>query len=219
MTVTNGLPHGPEAETAEARPITVLIAEGVALYAGAMRTLLGSERDMQVVATVLSDAELAAVAERSQPDIAVIDLDMPGRDPIALCESLAAASPGTQAVFISAAPLPNLLSTALAVHASGLINKHSESAALLECIRRVASGHRVIDRRFRSTGTDRGVKLTLREIDLLRKSASGISIRELAEQMCLSQGTVRNYLSRVIGKLGARNRFEAIRIAREAGLL
>lgn len=219
MTVINGLPVGPQTEAIAARPITVLIAEGVALYAGAMRTMVGSELDMHVVATVRSDAELAAVAERSQPDIAVIDLDMPGRDPIALCEALAVVAPGTQAVFISAEPLPNLLSTALAVHASGLFDKHSESAALLECIRRVASGHRVVDRRFRAVAADGGVKLTLREVDLLRQSASGITIRELADQMCLSQGTVRNYLSRVIGKLGARNRFEAIRIAREAGLL
>lgn len=219
MTVTSGLPDGSEVQATRTRHITVLIAEGVALYAGALRTMLESERDMDVVATVLIDAELAAVAERTKPDIAVIDLDVPGRDGISLCETLATATPGTQAIFITAGPLPNLLSTALTSRASGLINKHSGAAALLDCIRRVAAGHRVIDARFRTAATTSGATLTLREIDLLRQSASGISIRELAEQLCLSQGTVRNYLSRIIGKLGARNRMEAIRIAREAGWL
>ncbi|MGQ0464586.1 MAG: response regulator transcription factor [Sporichthyaceae bacterium] len=219
MTVTSGLPDGSEAEATRTRHITVLIADGVALYAGALRAMLDGERDMDVVATALSDADLATMATSTKPDIAVIDLDVPGRDGISLSESLAAESPGTQAIFITAGPLPNLVSTALTSRASGLINKHSGSAALLDCIRRVASGHRVIDTRFRTAATTSGATLTLREIDLLRQSASGISIRELAEQLCLSQGTVRNYLSRIIGKLGARNRMEAIRIAREAGWL
>lgn len=217
LAVTSAMPSRSGIGLIGSDPITVLIAEGVALYAGAMRTMLGNERDMDVLAVVLSDADLAATVARTKPDIALVDLDAPGRDGIAVCEALAATTAATRAILISAGPMPDALAKALASRAPGLINKHSGTGLLLDCIRRVADGHRFVDPRFRSVGTPVGANLTLREISLLRQSASGMSIRELAEELSLSQGTVRNYLSRILGKLGARNRIEAIRIAREAG--
>jgi two-component system response regulator DesR len=101
-----------------------------------------------------------------------------------------------------------------------MVNKHSVSAVLLDIIRRVAAGEKAVDSRFMiESPRTSAYTLTLRELELLRHAASGNSVRELAEKLSLSQGTVRNYLSRIMTKLGARNRIEAIRIARDAGWL
>jgi two-component system response regulator DesR len=210
----------PTAELLAIRPIRVLIAEGIALYAGALHTMLSAERDMDVVATVLTDSDLASAATRTRSDVALLDLDTPGRDGLGLCRQLSRGAPQCRIIAMTGMNLPPVLQQELRSHVHGLVNKHSVSAVLVDCIRRVAGGEKVVDSRFLiETPRNSAHTLTLRELELLRHAASGNSVRELAEKLSLSPGTVRNYLSRIMTKLGARNRIEAIRIAREAGWL
>ncbi|HEX3829431.1 MAG TPA: DNA-binding response regulator [Sporichthyaceae bacterium] len=219
-TATKFHPRRPTADVLVIRPIRVLIAEGIALYAGALHTMLSAERDMDVVATVLTDSDLASAATRTRADIALLDLDTPGRDGLGLCRQLSRGAPHSKVIAMTGMNLPLALQQELRAHAHGLVNKHSVSAVLVDCIRRVAGGERVVDSRFTiDTPRSSAHTLTLRELELLRHAASGNSVRELAEKLSLSQGTVRNYLSRIMTKLGARNRIEAIRIARDAGWL
>jgi two-component system response regulator DesR len=213
-------PRRTAADVQAIRPIRVLIAEGIALYAGALHTMLSAERDMDVVATVLTDSDLPSAATRTRADIALLDLDTPGRDGLSLCRQLSRGAPQSKVIAMTGMNLPLALQQELRAHAHGLVNKHSVSAVLLDCIRRVAGGERVVDSRFTiESPRSSAHTLTLRELELLRHAASGNSVRELAEKLSLSQGTVRNYLSRIMTKLGARNRIEAIRIARDAGWL
>jgi two-component system response regulator DesR len=208
------------AEVLTIRPIRLLIAEGTALYAGALHTMLSAERDMDVVATVLTNSDLASAATRTRTEIALVDLDTPGRDGLALCRQLSRGAPNCKVIALTGMNLPFALQHELRAHTYGMVNKHSVSAVLLDIIRRVAAGEKVVDSRFMIESPRTSAHtLTLRELELLRHAASGNSVRELAEQLSLSQGTVRNYLSRIMTKLGARNRIEAIRIAREAGWL
>lgn len=202
------------------RPIRLLIAESSALYSGALHVMLSSERDMEVVGSVEVATDLPSAALRAGADIALLDLDTPGADAAELCHKLRQAAPECRVIAFTARNLPDAKRRALSTHAHGLVNKNSAAAVLLDAIRRVAAGERVVDPRF-SIGESRslGNTLTLRELDLLRRASNGNSMRELAEQLSLSQGTVRNYLSRIMRKLGARNRIEAIRIARDAGWL
>jgi two-component system response regulator DesR len=213
-------PRRPAAEVTVIRSIRLLIAEGIALYAGALHTMLSAERDMDVVATVLTDSDLASAATRTRADIALLDLDTPGRDGLGLCRQLSRGASHCKVIAMTGMNLPLALQQELRSHTHGLVNKHSVSAVLVDCIRRVAAGEKVVDSRFMiETPRNSAHTLTLRELELLRHAASGNSVRELAEKLSLSQGTVRNYLSRIMTKLGARNRIEAIRIARDAGWL
>jgi two-component system, NarL family, response regulator DesR len=209
-----------EAEVLTLRPIRLLLTEGIALYASALQVMLSNERDMDVVATVLSDVDLGAAAIRAGADVAIVDLDIPGRDALALCQEIRRGAPLCKVIALTGGNLPDARRQAFNAQAHGLINKHSPASVLLDGIRRVAAGEKVLDPRF-TLGITRnlGNTLTLRELDLLRRAANGNSVRELADQLSLSQGTVRNYLSRIMGKLNARNRIEAIRIARDAGWL
>jgi len=201
-------------------PIRVLLAEGSALYAGALSSLLSVERDIAVVATVLTDSELAATAIRSRAQVALLDIDAPGRDGLAICTLLADRVPDCRAIALSGVNLPEAVHRRLRKKVHGLVNKHSEPTILLDSIRRVARGEEVLDPKCEPGGARDSVRpLTVRELQLLREAANGHSVRELAEQFSLSPGTVRNYLSRVMAKMGARNRIEAIRIAREHGWL
>lgn len=212
-------PHG-EAHIFTLRPMRLLVAEGIALYAGALHTMLSNERDMDVVGTVLSDVDLVSAVIRTRADVILLDLDSPGRDALMLCQEIRDGAPNCKVIAITGGNLPDARRQALNARVHGLVNKHSVSGVLLDAIRRVAAGEKVVDPRF-TIGMSRnlGNTLTLRELDLLRRASNGNSVRELAEQLSLSQGTVRNYLSRIMGKLNARNRIEAIRIARDAGWL
>jgi two-component system response regulator DesR len=202
------------------RPIRLVIAESCALYSGALHAMLSSERDMEVVGTLEVATDLPSAAIRAGADIALLDLDAPDCDAPALCQKLHQGAPTCRVIAFTARNLPDAKRRALSVHTHGLVNKKSGAAILLDAVRRVAAGERVVDPRF-SAGDSRslGNTLTLRELDLLRRAANGNSVRELAEQLSLSPGTARNYLSRIMKKLGARNRIEAIRIARDAGWL
>ncbi|MGQ0467979.1 MAG: response regulator transcription factor [Sporichthyaceae bacterium] len=202
------------------RTVRVLISERRALYAAALHTLLSLERDMQVVATLMSDVDVAAAANRTRADIALVDIDSSLVDPSGLCLPLRRGAPTCRIIALTEHYLPEPQVRSWAAHADGLVSKHSVSSVLVESIRRVMTGEVVVDPRFASaTMTRDNATLTLRELDLLRHAAHGHSVKELAARLSLSDGTVRNYLSRINAKLGARNRIEAIRIGRDSGWL
>jgi two-component system response regulator DesR len=202
------------------RTVRVLISERRALYAAALHTLLSHEQDMQVVATVMTDVDIAAVATRTKADVALVDVDNNLMDPGAFCGPLRRGAPMCRIIALTEHYLPGSQVRVWAAQAEGLISKHSVSAVLVESIRRVMTGEVVVDPRFAAANNaPDNSRLTMRELDLLRHAAHGHSVKELAVRLSLSDGTVRNYLSRINAKLGARNRIEAIRIGRDSGWL
>lgn len=198
--------------------IRVVIAGSAALYADGLRKLLSSEADLRVAATVHDIEACAWAIWTHEAHVVIVDLDAPARDALGLCDELRSVAPKCKVVALIGHLPPEVLLRALANRAQGLVSKHSTSTVLLDTVRRVVQGHTLVDRRLlRSIGPP--TPLTLRELDLLRQLAEGTPIRDLAASMSLSQGTVRNSVSRIIGKLGARNRTEAIGIARKSGWL
>jgi two-component system response regulator DesR len=183
--------------------IRVLIAEDMHLIRGALVALLSLEDDMEVVAELERGDEIVATAERVRPDVAVVDIDLPGLDGLTAAEQLHA-----------------VVLRALKAHVRGFIVKDAPADSLADGIRRVAAGQRVIDPGLVAAALETGASpLTGRESDVLRAAQDGISTGEIATRLSLSPATVRNYLSNAISKTGARNRIDAIRIARDAGWL
>lgn len=208
---------------AEQRPvglIRVVLAESLALYGGALVALLSYERDIQVAASLRSDADVVTAVVRTRADVAIIDVDMANRDGYALSRRLHESAPRCKVLILTSAVTPGSLRRALEAHAQGLVDKDAPASWLAESIRRVAVGERVVDPKLAIAALESdGHCLTERELEVLRRASQGESVREIASKLCLSDGTVRNYLSKIIGKLGARNRIDAIRIVRDSGWL
>ena len=207
----------------ENRPLNVVrvvLAESLALYGGALVALLSYERDIQVVASLRSDADVIGAVQRTRADVAIVDVDAAGRDGYAVSRRLHEAAPRCKVLILTSGVTPGALRRALEAHAQGLIDKDAPASWLAESIRRVANGERVVDPKLAIAALESdGHTLTERELEVLRRAAQGESVREIASKLCLSDGTVRNYLSKIIGKLGARNRIDAIRIVRDSGWL
>ncbi len=200
--------------------IRVVLAESLALYGGALVALLSYERDIQVVASLRTDGDIVAAVSRTRADVAVIDVDMPGRDGFALARRLHEHAPRCKVLILTGTVSPGALRRAMEAHAQGLVDKDAPASWLSESIRRVAGGERVVDPKLAIAALETDThSLTHRELEVLRRAAQGESVREIASRLCLSEGTVRNYLSKIIGKLGARNRIDAIRIVRDSGWL
>jgi two-component system response regulator DesR len=200
--------------------VRVVLAESLALYGGALVALLSYERDIQVVASLRSDADVIGAVQRTRADVAIVDVDAAGRDGYAVSRRLHEASPRCKVLILTSGVTPGALRRALEAHAQGLIDKDAPASWLAESIRRVANGERVVDPKLAIAALESdGHTLTERELEVLRRAAQGESVREIASKLCLSDGTVRNYLSKIIGKLGARNRIDAIRIVRDSGWL
>jgi two-component system response regulator DesR len=145
---------------------------------------------------------------------------MPGRDGFALSRRIHEAAPRCKVLVLTSSVTPGTLRRALEAHAQGLVDKDAPASWLAESIRRVAGGERVVDPKLAIAALETDThSLTQRELEVLRRAAQGESVREIAARLCLSDGTVRNYLSKIIGKLGARNRIDAIRIVRDSGWL
>lgn len=207
-------------ELRRAGVIRVVLAESLALYGGALVALLSYERDLQVVAAVRTDGDAVAAVTRTRADVAIIDVDMPGRDGFALSRRIHEAMPRCKVLVLTSSVTPGTLRRALEAHAQGLVDKDAPASWLAESIRRVAGGERVVDPKLAIAALETDThSLTARELEVLRRAAQGESVREIASRLCLSDGTVRNYLSKIIGKLGARNRIDAIRIVRDSGWL
>ncbi|RKE21261.1 DNA-binding response regulator [Streptomyces sp. TLI_171] len=200
--------------------IRILIAEDMQVLRRALVALLQLEPDIEVVAELGSGDEVVARAKETAPDVAVLDIDLPGTDGITAAGQLADSVPGCRTLILTSLGRPGNLRRALAAHVAGFLLKDIEPSQLAEAIRTVAAGGRAIDPALAVAALDSDPSpLTLRELEVLRLAADGLEAGQIASRLFLSAGTVRNYLTTVVGKLNARNRVDAIRIARDAGWL
>jgi two-component system response regulator DesR len=198
----------------------VLLAEDQAMIREALAALLSFEADIEVVAQVGRGDEVTPAALASKPDVALLDIEMPGMDGLTAAAALSQASPGTKIVILTTFGRPGYLRRAMEAGASGFVVKDSPADRLARTIRQVLSGQRVIDPELAAAALSEGASpLTPRERDVLAASQDGATIAEIAAALYLSEGTVRNYLSACIQKTGARNRTEALRVAEERGWL
>jgi two-component system response regulator DesR len=201
-------------------PIRVLLAEDQAMIREALAALLSFEDDIEVVAQVGRGDEVVITATRTSPDVALLDIEMPGMDGLAAAAELHAKHPDTKIVILTTFGRPGYLRRAMESGVSGFIVKDSPANKLAATIRQVRDGQRVIDPDLAAAALAEGASpLTPRERDVLAASTDGRTIQQIAQAVCLSEGTVRNYLSACIQKTGARNRAEACRIASERGWL
>jgi two-component system response regulator DesR len=201
-------------------PIKVLLAEDQAMIREALAALLSFEDDIEVVAQVGRGDEVLITATSTRPDVALLDIEMPGMDGLAAAAELHAKHPDTKIVILTTFGRPGYLRRAMESGVSGFIVKDSPADKLAATIRQVRDGQRVIDPDLAAAALAEGASpFTPRERDVLAACTDGTTIQQIARTVCLSEGTVRNYLSACIGKTGARNRVEAYRIAEERGWL
>jgi two-component system response regulator DesR len=190
------------------------------LLRSALVALLSLEQDLEVAAGVGCGDDLLSAAVELAPDVAVIDIDIPGMDGLMVATLLHQRLPCCRSVILAGLSRPGELRRALEAHASGYLLKETSVSRLADTIRCVARGERVIDSEAAAAAIRmEGAPMTTRELLVLRCAAEGATVTEIAARLFLSVGTVRNYLSAIIRKSGARNRIDAIRIAREAGWL
>ncbi|MFB7891988.1 response regulator [Microbacterium sp. NPDC056044] len=200
--------------------IRLLIADDQGLVRGALSALLSLESDIDVVAEVARGDEVVEAARASQPDVAMLDIEMPGMDGIAAAAALRAALPTCRVLIVTTFGRPGYLTRAMRAGASGFVVKDTPAAQLADAVRRIAQGLRVVDPVLAADSLAQGESpLTERETDVLSAALTGGSIADIAEMLHLSEGTVRNHLSSAIGKTGARNRADAARLAQESGWL
>lgn len=200
--------------------IRVLLADDQALVRGALAAMLGLEPDIEVVAQVSSGEEVLAAARTSLPDVALLDVQMPGKDGITAAAELHRELPACRIVVCTTFGRPGYLSRAMAAGAVGFVVKDAPPETLVDAVRRVHAGLRVVDPALAAESLATGQSpLTDRERDVLRVASSGGTIADVARFLSLSQGTVRNHLSSAIGKTGARTRAEAAKVAEEHGWL
>jgi two-component system, NarL family, response regulator DesR len=198
--------------------IRVLLADDENLIRVALAQMLDLEEDLQVVAQAATGAEAVAVAAQVRPDVAVLDLQMPGRDGIAVAQELATTVPGCHCVIVTSHGRPGHLKRALASGVRGFLPKTTSAATLAEVVRLVHAGGRHVDPELAAEAIGAGdTPLTPREADVLELAADGSPVEEIARRASLSTGTVRNYLSSAVTKLGATNRHEACATARRMG--
>lgn len=198
--------------------IRILIAEDMTLLRQALVELLSLKRDIQVVAQVAAGTDIVPAALEHRPDVAVIDIGLPGLDGISASVALRERLPGCRVVILAGITKPGTLRGALGARVEAFVAKDIRPAELEAVIRTVAAGGRVLDPVLTSVAFQVPESpLTQRETEVLRMSATGTHTREIAERLFLSYGTVRNYLSSAVVKLGARNRVDAVRIANETG--
>jgi len=200
--------------------IRVLVAEDMQILRDTLVSVLNLEHDIEVVAQVATGEGIVPAAEAERPDLAVLDIDMPGVDGLTAAAELHERLPACRVVILTVLGRPGLLRRALAAQVSGFLVKDAPSDELIDALRRVAAGERVIDPHVALAAVETaGSPLSPREADVLRRFASGADLAAIAAELFLSQGTVRNYLASAVTKLGARNRVDAVRIATEAGWL
>jgi len=200
--------------------IRVLIADDQALVRGALVALLRLENDIEVVAEVGSGAEAVVAARTHNPDVALLDVQMPGMDGLTAAAELHAVAPTCRVIVCTTFGRPGYLARAMAAGAAGFVVKDAPPEQLVDAVRRVHSGLRVVDPVLAAESLASGRSpLTPREHEVLLAAARGGTVAEVAKQVGLSQGTVRNHLSAAIGKTGARTSADAVRLAEERGWL
>jgi len=200
--------------------IRILVAEDMRILRDMLVSTLNLEEDFKVVAEVADGTGVVPAALAARPDLAVLDIDMPGLDGLAAAAELHERLPACRAVILTVLGHPGQLRQALAAHVSGFLVKDAPSDQLIGVLRRVAAGERVVDPKLALATLEVAESpLSAREAEVLRRFAAGAEPAEIAAELFLSYGTVRNYLASAVTKLGGRNRMEAVRIATEAGWL
>jgi two-component system response regulator DesR len=200
--------------------IRILLAEDQAMVRGALAALLTLEGDIEITAEVARGDEVLAAAQASRPEVALLDIEMPGLDGLAAAAVLRRELPACRVLILTTFGRPGYLRRALESGVVGFLVKDAPAAELAESIRRAVAGERVIDPALAVTAFGaRPNPLTERERAVLRAARGGASIAEIAAELILAEGTVRNYLSEAIQKLEARNRVDAAQIAEEQGWL
>ena len=200
--------------------IRVLLAEDQAMVRGALAALLALEGDIEIVAEVSRGDAVVPAALQHRPDVALLDIEMPGGDGLTAAAALHGALPSCRVLFLTTFGRPGYLRRAMEGGASGFLLKDAPAAQLAVAIRRALAGERVVDPTLATAALSEGANpLSERERAVRAAAASGASIAAIASQLYLSEGTVRNYLSVAIQKLEAHNRVEAARIAEEKGWL
>ena len=201
------------------RVIDILLAEDHHVVRAALVALLERESDMRIVAQVGRGDEVLAAARNSQPDVAVIDIDLPGIDGLSAAAQVRAEVAQCRTLVLTALGGPGTLHRALEAGVVGFLSKDASPVDLVAAIRAVHAGRRVLDPELAAyawTPASKG-PLSARELEVLDLCASGADVGEISRTLFLASGTVRNYLTQVVWKLGARNLMDAVRIARESG--
>ncbi|GAA1550899.1 response regulator transcription factor [Actinomadura kijaniata] len=197
--------------------IRLLIADDEDLLRSALASLLALEPDLEVVAEAATSTDAVRLAREHRPDIAVLDLEMPPADGLRAAEEIRADLP-TKVVIVTRHARPGVLRRALAAGASGFVAKTTPAARLAEIIRDIAAGRRYVDPDIAASAlTEDACPLTARELDILRATRTGASVNEIAAQVHLAPGTVRNYLSSAMAKLNAPTRHAAAHHAWQEG--
>ncbi len=200
--------------------LRILLAEDVAMVRGALVALIELEPDLKVIAAIENGADIVPKAMACQPDIAVIDIDLPGLDGLSAAEQLHDKLPSCRTLILTILGRAGTLRRALAAHVSGYMLKDAPPEELAIAIRNVAAGRRVIDPQLALSTWDGGQNpLSRREHAVLRLAAEGCEPAEIAAALHLSVGTVRNYLTTIVIKLNARNRVDAVKTAYQSGWL
>ncbi|MCK8476761.1 response regulator transcription factor [Microbacterium aurugineum] len=198
--------------------IRLLIADDQALVRGALGALLDLEPDLDVIGMASEGAEAVRLATELRPDVCLMDIQMPGMDGVEATRRIREASAGTRVLVVTTFARPGYLRSALDAGASGFIVKDTPAEQLAEAVRRVHAGLRVLDPVLAADSLFDGANpLSDRERQVLRLAADGRSAAAIAAEVFLSAGTVRNHLSAAIGKTGAGNRAQAVRIALDKG--
>ncbi len=200
--------------------IRVLLAEDQGTVRDALAILLGLQPDIEIVATVARGDEIVGAAVVARPDVALLDIEMPGLTGLEAAAQLRDRLPSCKVLILTTFGRPGYLRRAMASGVVGFLVKEAPAAQLAVAIRRAMAGERVVDPALATAALSEGDSpLTERERDVLAATARGQSIAEIARALYLTEGTVRNYLSEAIQKLGAQNRVEAARIAEQQGWL
>jgi two-component system, NarL family, response regulator DesR len=200
--------------------IRVLLAEDQAMVRGALSALLSLEEDIEVVAGVARGDEVVPTAVETRPDVALLDIEMPGGGGLSASQALHERLPACRVVILTTFGRSGYLRRAMESGAAGFLLKDAPATELAVAIRRVMAGERVVDPELALMALSEGHNpLTSREREVLAASLGGASIADIAARLFLSEGTVRNHLSVAMQKLGARNRMEAARLAEQRGWL
>jgi len=200
--------------------IKLLLADDQALVRGALAALLALESDLEVVAEVGRGDEVVDAAVEGKADVVLMDVEMPGLDGIAATAALRKALPSARVLIVTTFGRPGYLRRAMEAGASGFVVKDTPARQLAEAVRRVHAGLRALDPALAEESLVSGASpLTARETEVLRAARGGDTVADVAAVLHLSEGTVRNHLSAAIGKTGARNRAEAVRLAEDRGWL
>ncbi|GGB41238.1 DNA-binding response regulator [Flexivirga endophytica] len=200
--------------------IKVMLADDQALVRGALAALLELENDLTVVSEVGDGSQVVDAAREAEPDVVLMDVEMPGMDGITATAELRKAVPSARVLIVTTFGRPGYLRRGLQAGAAGFVVKDTPARELADAVRRVHQGLRVVDPALATDSLVTGESpLTARETDVLRAARRGGTVADVAKELFLSEGTVRNHLSAVIGKTGARTRAEAAQIAESNGWL